>query len=86
MRACGRLNASPLQAVKKVETRGRQTVVRRAYTRTELDRLRATAGPRLPIYLGAALTGLRFKELKRLRCCDVELAGLEPSVRLPANI
>jgi integrase len=86
MRGCGRIKTNPLQHVQKVETRGRQKVVRRAYTRDELGRLLAIAGPRSPIYLGAALTGLRFKELKRLRCCDLQLGGAEPTVRLPASI
>ncbi len=86
LRGCGRIQACPLQAVRKVETRGRQKVVRRAYTREELGRLLAVAGPRVPIYLGAALTGLRFKELRRLRCCDVLLVGPEPTVKIPASI
>jgi integrase len=78
--------ANPLQHVQKVETRGRQKVVRRSYTKDELRRLLAVAGPRKAIYLGAALTGLRFKELRRLRCCDVQLEAAEPTVRLPASI
>lgn len=86
MRRCRRLTANPLLQVQKVETRGRQTVIRRAYTRDELHRLLAIAGPRRPIYLGAALTGLRFRELRRLRCCDVELGGTEPKVKIPASI
>jgi len=83
---CGRLQTNPLARVAKAETRGHERVVRRAYTLEELNRLLAVAGPRVPIYLGAALTGLRHKELGQLRCGDVEVGGPTPRLRLPASI
>lgn len=83
---CGRLSTNPLLRVQKAETRGHERVVRRAYTLDELRRLLAAAEARRPIYLGAALTGLRFGELGRLCCGDVELAGGQPMARLPASI
>ncbi len=86
MNRCGRIQSNPLMRVQKAETRGYERVVRRAYTLDELHRLLAVAGPRAPIYLGAALTGLRFRELGQLKCGDVELSGPEPMLRLPAAI
>lgn len=83
---CGRLSANPLLRIQKAETRGHERVVRRAYRLDELHRLLAIAEARRPIYLGAALTGLRYGELGRLCCGDVELAGQQPMVRLPASI
>ncbi len=85
MHQCGRVPHNPLARVQKAETRGYERVVRRGYTLDELGRLLAVAGPRVPIYLGAALTGLRYRELSRLRCGDVVL-GEHPCVQLPASI
>lgn len=86
MVGCGRSQSNPLARVQKAETRGHERVVRRAYTPEELRRLLEEAGPRAPIYLGAALTGLRYRELGQLRCGDVDVEGLEPRVRLAASI
>ncbi len=85
MHQCGRVQANPLTRVQKAETRGHERVVRRAYTLDELDRLLAVARARAPIYLGAALTGLRYRELGQLQCGDIDL-GTEPRVRLAASI
>jgi len=86
MGRCGRMTSNPLLRVQKAETRGHERVRRRAYTLDELRRLLAVSEVRRPIYLGAALTGLRFQELSQLTCGDVELAGEQPMVRLPASI
>jgi len=86
MNRCGRIQSNPLMRVQKAETRGYERVVRRAYTLDELHRLLAVAGPRAPIYLGAALTGFRYRELGQLCCGDVELDGPRPRVMLPAAI
>ena len=83
---CGRLSTNPLARVQKAETRGHERVVRRAYTHDELRRLLAVDEARSPIYLGAALTGLRYGELGRLCCGDLDLIGAQPMVRLPASI
>ncbi len=80
------VSTNPLLKVQKAEVRGYERLVRRAYTLNELRRLLDVSGARRPIYLGAALTGLRFRELGQLRCGDLELSGAEPIVRLPASI
>ena len=58
------LIAIPCFAVGKVQTNGKQTRPRRAFTHDEIARLLAVAGPRKVIYLTAVHTGLRRKELK----------------------
>lgn len=61
-----------------------KTREKRALTLDELDRLRRVSGPRWPIYLTAALTGLRRLELKRLQWGDVRLEGDRPHIQLRA--
>lgn len=86
MACCGRITTNPLLRVQKSETRGHERVVRRAYTLEELRRLLAVSDTRMPIYLGAALTGLRFRELGQLCCGDLDLESEQPVIRLPASI
>lgn len=69
----GRVPANPLRAVGKVETRGRKTRQRRAFTEHELARLLQVAGVRKPVYVTAAYTGLRRGELEQLEWSDVHL-------------
>jgi len=58
-----RIIANPLLGVKKVETRGKEVRVRRAFTDDDFGRLLAVAGERKVVYLAAWLTGLRRSEL-----------------------
>jgi len=82
----GRVLANPLVTVRKVETRGRQTLIRRAYAGEEIERLLAVAGPQRPVYAMAVLTGIRHNELKGLRWGDVDLNSDTPSVAVRSSI
>jgi integrase len=75
-RAC-RLEANPLQTVRKVKTSGRETVHRRALTDDEVRRLLEVAGPRKAVYLTAINTGLRRRTLSP--GCASETGCLSPS-------
>ncbi|MFG0314176.1 MAG: tyrosine recombinase XerC, partial [Phycisphaerales bacterium] len=68
-----RIPENPLSGVQKVDTRGRETIERRAFTDDEIERLLASSGDRWPIYLIAAQTGLRYSEMRSLRWGDVKL-------------
>lgn len=57
---------------------------KRALTLDELARLKAAAGRRWPVYLMAALTGLRRSELRRLQWGDVHLDAVAPYIQLRA--
>lgn len=82
-----RLLKNPLAGVQKVDTRGRVTIERRAFTDDELHRLRQVSGPRWPIYLTAVHTGLRLNELRSLCWGDVMLGdGMGvPRIKLRAE-
>ena len=82
----GRVSANPLVTVRKVETRGKETLIRRAYTAEEIERLLAAAGPQRPVYAMAVLTGIRHNELKGLRWGDVDLISETPSVAVRSSI
>jgi len=69
----GRIPENPLVCVQKVDTRGRETFERRAFTDLEIRRLIAVSGPRATIYSFAVQTGLRFNEMRSLRWDDVTL-------------
>jgi integrase len=82
----GRIKANPLASVKKVETRGNQVLVRRAYDDSEFAALLSVAGAQRIVYLTAALTGIRHGELKELRWGDFNLTGEKPSVTVRASV
>jgi integrase len=75
-----RIKGNPLQAVSKVETKGRETRTRRALTDTESGQLLAVAGSRMPVYLVALNTGLRRGEIRALQWGDVVLDGRVPRI------
>jgi len=82
----GRVSANALVTVRKVETRGKETLIRRAYSTDEIGRLLAVAGPQRPVYAMAVLTGIRHNELKGLRWGDVDLISDTPSVAVRSSI
>ena len=82
----GRIKANPLASVKKVETRGKQVRVRRAYDDSEFAALLSVAGTQKIVYLTAALTGIRHGELKELCWGDFNLNGEKPSVTVRASV
>ncbi len=76
---------NPFEGVTKVETRGRETLKRRALTEDELGRLLAVAGPRKVIYMAAYYTGLRRAELGALQRADLDLEANQPIVKVRAS-
>src|SRR5208282_1255060 len=82
----GRIKANPLASVKKVETRGKQVRVRRAYDDSEFAALLSVAGVQRIVYLTAVLTGIRHGELKELCWGDFNLNGEKPSVTVRASV
>jgi integrase len=84
--AQGRIPVNPLATVKKVEARGHEVRVRRAFAEIELTGLLSVAGPQRIVYLTAALTGIRHGELKELRWHDFNLGGEKPSVTVRASV
>ena len=84
--AQGRIAFNPLASIQKVETRGREVRVRRAYSDTEFANLLSVAGAHGVVYLTAALTGIRHGELKELRWGDFSLTGEKPSVTVRASV
>jgi integrase len=72
----------PLRHVEKVQTNGKQARPRRAFTRDEIPRLLAAAGPRNVIYLTAVHTDLRRKELKLMETDDLHLDAEQPFVNV----
>ena len=65
-----------------MQTNGKQTRPRRAFTHDEIARLLAVAGPRKVIYLTAVHTGLRRKELKLMEPDDLHLDADQPFVNV----
>ena len=82
----GRINVNPLASVCKVETRGRQVRVRRAFKDDEMAALLSVAGAQRIVYQTAKLTGIRHGELKELRWGDFNLNGEKPSVTVRASV
>ena len=82
----GYITRNPLEKVELLRVQGRQKRARRAYAPEEIQRLLAVAGRRVPIYLLAALTGIRRGEIKQLRWADVELDGMAPKITVSAAI
>src|ERR1019366_2156251 len=81
-----RIPLNPLASVKKVEARGHEVRVRRAFAERELAGLLSVAGPQQIVYLTAVLTGIRHGELKELRWNDFNLGGEKPSVTVRASV
>jgi integrase len=78
----GRIDRNPLLHIQKVQTNGKQTRPRRAFTHEEIKLLLAVAGPRKVVYLTAVYTGLRRKELKLMDCDDLHLDVDQPFVNV----
>lgn len=77
---------NPLAKVVRVETKGQETVRRRALTEEELRRLIVAAEPhRSAVYLAAAYTGLRRGELDQLVWSDVYLDEKRPYLLVRAS-
>ena len=85
MKRAGRVLVNPMDQVEKAQTRGRETMKRRAFTLEELARLVKESGPRGVVYLTAAYTGLRRGELEGVRWADLHLEGERPFVRARAS-
>jgi integrase len=85
MKDQGRVLVNPLSDVSEIDTRGRETRKRRAFTFDELVRLIAVSGARKAIYLMAAYTGLRRKELGELVWAFVKLDANPPRLHLPGE-
>ncbi len=81
----GRLVHNPLVTVQKVETRGKETVVRRALAQSELELLVLKSGRRGLVYWLAAWTGLRRGEVKALAWADVQLDVARPHILARAS-
>ncbi len=82
----GYIAQNPLEKTDLLRVQGRQKRARRAYTPEEIQRLLAVAGRRVPVYLVAALTGIRRGEIKQLRWADVDLDGMAPKITVSAAI
>ena len=81
-----RIEKNPLSMVGKVEERGREVRVRRAFTGDEMKRLLSVVTPmRKAIYLMAVYTGLRRGELKALTWGDIMLDSDPPRVLAQAS-
>jgi integrase len=75
---------NPLEFIEKISTVGKQTYERRPLTDEELQNLIKLSGPRGVVYLTAAHTGLRRKELHTLRWSEVFLDVQAPYVAVKA--
>ena len=80
-----RIERNPLRHVQKVQTNGKQTRLRRAFTREEFQRLLAVSQSRKPVYLTAVFTGLRRSELAALEWDDVHLEAAQPFLNVRAS-
>ena len=81
-----RIEKNPLSMVSKVEERGREVRVRRAFTGDEMQKLLAVVTPiKRAIYLMAVYTGLRRGELGALTWGDVKMDSDPPHVLARAS-
>jgi integrase len=76
---------NPLQHIETISTVGQQTYERRPFTDEELRRLMGVSAYRSVVYLTAAHTGLRRKELRTLVWADVFLDSPNPHVAVRAK-
>jgi integrase len=81
----GRLTANPLKHVQRLETQGKEKRKRRSFAGEDLANLIAVSPKRAHIYLTAAYTGLRRKELSLLVWGDLFLVGDAPYVSVRAS-
>jgi integrase len=81
----GRLVANPLKHVQRLETQGKETRKRRSYGSEDLAKLIEVSPKRGHIYLTAAYTGLRRKELGLLVWGDLFLLGDAPYVSVRSS-
>jgi integrase len=79
-----RIPYNPCAALEKLAETGPKRVLRRALSSGELARLVESSGPRGDVYLVAALTGLRVKELTLLSWGQIHLAAA--ALLVPAHI
>ena len=80
-----RIERNPLCHVQKVQSNGKQTRLRRAFTREEFQRLLAVSQARKPVYLTTVFTGLRRSELAALEWDDVHLNAAQPFLNVRAS-
>ncbi len=80
-----RIDRNPMRNVQKVQSNGKQVCPRRSFTREEIKRLLAVAGPRKAVYLTAVFTGLRRGELAALEWDDIHLDALNPFLNARAS-
>lgn len=76
-----RIASNPLADVERLSQRGQEKRERRSFSPDELKRLVVAAGRRGIVYLVAAYTGLRRKELRRLEWRDIFLDSEPPYLR-----
>ena len=72
------ISVFPLKPVKRIDGRGKERRLRRAFTFEESQRLLGVAGPRKAAYLVAIFAGLRRAELAALQWGDVHLGVPSP--------
>ena len=80
-----RVGSNPLARVEKVQTLGRETRERRAFSDEEMRRLLDIAGDYKAVYLMAVHTGLRRSEIAALKWSDLVLDAVTPFVQVRAS-
>jgi integrase len=76
------LEGSPIARIRKAEEKGEKRRIRRALSPEQLALLLEVSGPRRLCYLTAMLTGLRRRELGKLRWTDLYLDDARPHIWL----
>ena len=85
MERAERIKSNALKFIGKVDVRGRETRLRRAFTDEELIKVIAGSDSRGIIYFTAARTGLRQEELRQLVWGDVRLDEKIPHIIVRAE-